>query len=127
MIKLWILLILLYGIFKGLREVLKKKSIEKHSVIEVLFFYTLFAFFMTIPFSVNKGILDVSLKYHIAIFIKSFVVGTGVLGGPYKKQFDKIPRFAGGISISGKALKLLAAHKCAFYWPASHATVTCHP
>ncbi|MBE6663130.1 MAG: DMT family transporter [Ruminococcaceae bacterium] len=74
MIKLWILLIVLYGVFKGLREVLKKKSMEKHSVIEVLFFYTLFAFFMTIPFSINQGILDVSLKYHIAIFIKSFVI-----------------------------------------------------
>ena len=47
---------------------------EKHSVIEVLFFYTLFAFLMTIPFSINQGILDVSLKYHIAIFIKSFII-----------------------------------------------------
>ncbi|MBQ8546612.1 MAG: DMT family transporter [Clostridia bacterium] len=71
---LWILLILLYGIFKGLREALKKKSMEKHSVIELLFFYTLFAFLMTIPFSINQGILDVSYKYHIAIFIKSFVI-----------------------------------------------------
>ncbi len=71
---LWILLILIYGIFKGLREVLKKKSMEKHSVIEVLFFYTLFAFLMTIPFSINQGIFDVSYKYHIAIFIKSFII-----------------------------------------------------
>ncbi|MBO5338094.1 MAG: DMT family transporter [Clostridia bacterium] len=70
----WILLILLYGIFKGLREALKKKSMEKHSVVEVLFFYTLFAFIMTIPFSINQGILDVSLKYHIAIFIKAFII-----------------------------------------------------
>ena len=70
----WIFLIVIYGTFKGLREVLKKKSMEKHSVIEVLFFYTLFAFFMTIPFSINQGIFDLSLKYHVAIVIKSFVI-----------------------------------------------------
>ena len=33
----------------------------------------------------------------------------------------------GGISVSGIALIILAAHKCAFYWPASHATVTYAP
>ena len=34
------------------------------------------------------------------------------------------PAIAGGISVSGIALILLAAHKCAFYWPASHAIIT---
>ncbi len=34
------------------------------------------------------------------------------------------PAIAGGISVSGIALILLAAHKCAFYWPVSHAFVT---
>ena len=28
---------------------------------------------------------------------------------------------------SDKRLILLATHKYAFYWPASHATVTCYP
>ena len=69
---LWIFLILLYGIFKGLREALKKKAMETNSVLEVLFFYTLFAFLMTIPFS--KDIFSVSFKYHIAIFIKAFAI-----------------------------------------------------
>lgn len=68
----WILLILLYGIFKGLREALKKKAMETNSVLEVLFFYTFFAFLMTIPFS--KDIFLVSIKYHIAILIKSFAI-----------------------------------------------------
>ncbi len=70
----WIFLILLYGIFKGLREALKKKAMEKQSVLEVLFFYTLFAFLMTIPFSIGQGILHVSLKYHIAMLIKAFMI-----------------------------------------------------
>ena len=37
------------------------------------------------------------------------------------------PRKTGGISFSGIALILLAAHKCAEDWPASHAFVTCAP
>lgn len=68
----WIFLILLYGIFKGLREALKKKAMETNSVLEVLFFYTFFAFLLTIPFS--NDIFSVSIKYHIAILIKSFVI-----------------------------------------------------
>ena len=68
----WIFLILLYGIFKGLREALKKKAVESNSVLEVLFFYTFFAFLLTIPFS--RDIFSVSIKYHIAILIKSFAI-----------------------------------------------------
>ncbi len=45
---------------------------ETNSVLEVLFFYTLFAFIMTIPFS--RGIFSVSFKYHIAILIKAFAI-----------------------------------------------------
>ena len=33
----------------------------------------------------------------------------------------------GGISVSGKALILLVAHKCAMYWPVSRATITYLP
>ena len=65
---------LFYGVCKSVREVLKKKSMEKCSVIEVLFFYTLFAFVLTIPFSIGKGILDVNLKYQIFIVLKSIMI-----------------------------------------------------
>ena len=37
-----------------------------------------------------------------------------------------IPPYNGGISVSGIALILPAAHKCAVYWPASHANITCY-
>ena len=33
----------------------------------------------------------------------------------------------GGISVSGIALILPAAHKCVLDWPASHAIITCYP
>ena len=71
---LWIYLILFYGICKSVREVLKKKSMEKCSVIEVLFFYTLFAFVLTIPFSIGQGIFDVNFKYQLFIFIKAIMI-----------------------------------------------------
>ena len=69
---MWIFLILLYGIFKGFREALKKKAMETRSVLEVLFFYTLFAFILVIPFS--KGIFDISWRAHVVIFLKSFAI-----------------------------------------------------
>jgi len=69
---LWIFLILLYGIFKGLREALKKKNTEKNSVIEVLFFYTLFGFFMTIP--ISRDVFSLSFRMHLVILFKSFII-----------------------------------------------------
>ena len=69
---MWIYLVLLYGIFKGLREGVKKKALEKNSIAEVLFFHTLLAFLLLIPFSGNV-ILENPMHYFY-IFIKSFVV-----------------------------------------------------
>lgn len=71
---LWIPLILFYGIAKSFREALKKKAMESCSVIEVLFFYTLFAFVLTIPFAIGQGIFEVSLEYHLAILLKAFFI-----------------------------------------------------
>lgn len=71
---LWVILILIYGIFKGLREGLKKKAMETNSVIEVLFFYTLFAFLMTVPMSWSSDLFDVSLKYHLVLIFKSGII-----------------------------------------------------
>ena len=69
---IWAWLILLYGVVKGLRETLKKKAMETNSVLEVLFFYTLFAFVMIIPFS--HGVFCVSFKYHIVLLVKAGII-----------------------------------------------------
>ena len=45
---MWMWLVLLYGLIKGAREIVKKKSLQYSSVAEVLFFYTLFAFLMCV-------------------------------------------------------------------------------
>ena len=41
--------LLLYGLFKGAREIAKKKALEKSGVMEVLFVYTLLSFLFVVP------------------------------------------------------------------------------
>jgi len=68
----WILLVLLYGVLKGVREVFKKKALEKNSIMEVLFFYTLLSFIMVLPEAKNAFSVDTEHLLYIAL--KSFVI-----------------------------------------------------
>ena len=68
----WILLVLIYGLLKGTREIVKKKSLARSSVIEVLFFYTLFAFLLVVPDVKNAMGVDVTMLPWVAV--KSFVI-----------------------------------------------------
>ena len=45
---MWILLVLLYGLLKGGREIAKKKAMTKNTVMEVLFVYTLMSFVLVL-------------------------------------------------------------------------------
>lgn len=49
MANLWIILVAVYGILKGMRDVFKKKAMEKSPVMEVLFFYTVLSFVFVLP------------------------------------------------------------------------------
>ena len=69
---MWMLQVLLYGLFKGAREIVKKKSLGRSSVLEVLFFYTLFGFLMVCPDAGNAGGVPLSQMGWIAL--KSFVI-----------------------------------------------------
>ena len=69
---MWMFFVLVYGLLKGFREILKKKSLEVNSVMEVLFFYTLFSFIM-VSFDVKRA-LGVPLPMMGWIFVKSFVI-----------------------------------------------------
>lgn len=68
----WILLVLLYGLLKGTREIAKKKAMEKNSVMEVLIIYTLLSFIFVIPQAPQAGGLEP--KYYFFIAIKSFAI-----------------------------------------------------
>lgn len=69
---LWIWLVLLYGVLKGAREITKKKSMEKNSVMEVLFVYTLLSFLMVTPGAARVG--GVAWPDMVWIAVKSFVI-----------------------------------------------------
>lgn len=69
---MWMWLVLLYGVLKGFREIVKKKALEKNSTIEVLFMYTLLAFLLVAADAQNA--LGMELKYYFYIAVKSFVI-----------------------------------------------------
>ena len=69
---MWIWLVLLYGVIKGIREIVKKKALEKNATIEVLFLYTLLSFVMVIPDA--KHAMGLEPKYYFLIGLKSFVI-----------------------------------------------------
>lgn len=68
----WILLTLAYGLIKGVREIVKKKSLQKSTVMEVLFFYTLFGFLMLLPDV--KEAAGVPMDQMGWIALKSFII-----------------------------------------------------
>lgn len=69
---MWMIQVLIYGLLKGTREIVKKKSLGRSSVIEVLFFYTLFAFLFVSVDAPNAGGVDAEHMGFIAL--KSFVI-----------------------------------------------------
>lgn len=69
---MWVVLVLIYGLLKGAREVCKKKSLEKNTVIEVLLFYTLFSFLLVLPNIANLG--SISIKLLSLIALKSLII-----------------------------------------------------
>lgn len=66
----WILLVLLYGVLKGGREIAKKKAMETNSVMEVLVTYTVLSFVMVIPQAKDAGGMET--KYYFLVALKGF-------------------------------------------------------
>lgn len=71
---LWILFIFIYSLLKGTREGMKKAALRKSSSDEILFFYTLIGFILTLPSS--KDALALEPVYILFSFIKAAVVCT---------------------------------------------------
>lgn len=69
---MWIYLVLLYGVFKGIREICKKKAMETSSSIEVLLVYSLISFVMVVPDVGNA--FGMAPKFYFFIALKSFVI-----------------------------------------------------
>lgn len=69
---MWIGLVLLYGLFKGAREIAKKKAVQKSGVMEVLFVYTLLSFLMVAPDARNA--MGLSGRQLLCVLLKSCVI-----------------------------------------------------
>lgn len=69
---LWIGFVFIYGILKGFREIVKKKALERSSLMEVLFFYTFIGFLFVLPDFKSAIQLDLSMVGYICI--KSFII-----------------------------------------------------
>ena len=68
----WILLVLAYGLIKGMREVLKKKALEKNTTLEVLFLYTLLSFIFVLP--EMRGAFHEEFSTLIVVALKSLAI-----------------------------------------------------
>ncbi|MDE6737560.1 MAG: EamA family transporter [Lachnospiraceae bacterium] len=69
---MWIPLVLLYGVLKGVREIVKKKALEKNSTIEVLFMYTFLSFLFVLP--EVKEAVEMETRFYLYVALKSFVI-----------------------------------------------------
>ena len=76
--KLWIVFVILYGIFKGMREPIKKKALEKNGVLETLFMYTFIGFIMSL-FSA-RNVFSLTPDCYLIILVKSFVIFVAWIG-----------------------------------------------
>ena len=70
--RLWIIFVILHGIFKGLRDPIKKKTLEKCDMLSTLFMYTFVGFLMTVP--LTTGSLIISPYMFLMVALKSFVI-----------------------------------------------------
>lgn len=84
---MWILLVLVYGTLKGIRDIAKKKALTKDGVVEVLFVYTALAFLFTVPTSGN--VAGVPPKEMLLIAFKSFIIFVAFLCSFY--AIEKMP------------------------------------
>jgi len=71
-VKTWIIFILLYGVFNGFLQCAKKKSLEKNTISEVMFFYILISFVLNL-FTLKESII-IDIKYIIMILAKSILL-----------------------------------------------------
>lgn len=84
---MWIVLVLIYGILKGVRDIAKKKALTLNGVVEVLFVYTALAFIFSVPTSGHVG--GVPTKELLLIAFKAFIIFVAFLCSFY--AIEKMP------------------------------------
>ncbi len=69
---LWVIFVIIYAVLKSSRDCMKKASLKKSSLYEVLFFYTLIGFILALPYFPQA--ISLAPRYIFFVFIKSAVV-----------------------------------------------------
>ncbi|MBQ2898058.1 MAG: DMT family transporter [Clostridia bacterium] len=69
----WVYLVTLYSVIKGIREILKKKSLQISSLAEVLFFHTLIGLILVIP-TCTTDVFNITISQFFVMLIKSSVI-----------------------------------------------------
>ena len=70
--RMWMVLVGIYGLIKGAREVIKKKAVQRSGVMEVLFLYTFLSFLFVAPDAGNA--MGLTAGQMGLVFIKSAVI-----------------------------------------------------
>ena len=70
---IWVLLVLFYGIAKGIRDIIKKKALTQNTVMEVLFVYTFITFIFCLP-EAKEAFEPIETKFYFLIALKSFII-----------------------------------------------------
>ncbi|MBQ3178300.1 MAG: EamA family transporter [Clostridia bacterium] len=93
----WILFVLLFGLFKGIREPIKKKALTQTDVLSTLFMYTFLGFLMTVPTAGN--VLDISLRGLLLSALKAAMLFVGWMAS--LTSLKKLPvSFYGVVDLS---------------------------
>lgn len=85
---IWILLVVVYGVCKGVREIFKKFAMKQSSVMETLFIYVCISFIMVLPYTSDAFRIQ-NWNYMYLILIKSFVIFLAWICS--FKAFSKMP------------------------------------
>lgn len=72
MAQYWVLMVLFYGVSKGLRDGMKKLALQKNSLMEVLLFHSALAFLFTVP--TVENVFAIPPVFYLLIFAKSFII-----------------------------------------------------
>jgi len=83
----WIILVLIYGTIKGIRDIAKKKAMENNGLVEVLFVYTLMSFLLVTP--EIRGAGGVATRDMLLTMFKAFVIFLAFLFSFY--AIEKLP------------------------------------
>lgn len=106
---LWVWLVLLYGLLRGTRDIIKKKALQISTTMEVLFFYTFLSFLM-VSYE-GKSALNMEMSYLWLVAIKSLMVFTAWLCS--FSAIKKLPvSFYGVIELSSVVFATLMGVCC---------------